>query len=113
MGRDAGTLVEDVRFDVPLYTIAQASSYVRVPPTTFRSWAKGYEVNAEPGRRVTGKPVITALTTQPGKPTIPFIALAEGMVLAAFRAAGVSLQHIRQVHPRLGGPCRTGPCPGV
>lgn len=97
----AGDLATDTRFSVPLYTVAQAARYVRVPRSTFQSWAKGYEVNAEPGRRVCGDPVITALPAGPGRPAIPFIGLAEGMVLAAFRQAGVSLQHIRQAIPVL------------
>ncbi|WP_370324924.1 DUF433 domain-containing protein [Euzebya sp.] len=94
-------VVNDVRFVVPLYTVAEAARYVRVPSSTFRAWAMGYEVNAEPGRRVSGDPVITALPADRGHPSIPFIGLAEGMVLAAFRKAGVSLQHIRQAVPVL------------
>lgn len=92
---------DDVRFAVPLYTVAEAARYVRVPSSTFRAWARGYEVNAEPGRRVSGAPVITAIPTDRGRPSIPFIGLAEGLVLAAFRKAGVSLQHIRQAVPVL------------
>lgn len=92
---------DDVRFAVPLYTVAEAARYVRVPSSTFRAWAKGYEVNAEPGRRVWGAPVITALPADRGQPSIPFVGLAEGLVLAAFRKAGVSLQYIRQAVPVL------------
>jgi uncharacterized protein (DUF433 family) len=40
--------------------------------------------------------VITSIDAVRGDPTIPFVGLAEGMVLAAFRRAGVSLQHIRR-----------------
>lgn len=103
MGRmTTGAVIEDdLRFSVPLYTVTQAARYVRVPVSTFRAWAKGYAVNAGPGRRVTGEAVITALKAAPRQPSIPFIGLAEGMVLAAFRKAGVSLQHIRQAIPVL------------
>jgi hypothetical protein len=46
---------------------------------------------------------VTALpTAKRGRPTVPFIGLAESMILAAFRQAGVSsLQHIRQTIPIL------------
>lgn len=98
---EARSRKHDVRFAVPLYTMAEAARYVRVPSSTFRAWAKGYEVNAEPGRRVSGAPVITALPADRGQPSIPFVGLAEGLVLAAFRKAGVSLQHIRQAVPVL------------
>lgn len=91
---------DDLRLAVPLYTVAEASRYVRVPESTYGTWAKGYERTLDEGRRsVRGAPVITALPAPRGRPTIPFIGLAESMVLAAFRHAGVSLQHIRQSIP--------------
>lgn len=95
------THATDIRFAVPLYTLTQAARYLRVPLSTLRSWARGYDVNAQPGRRVTGEPIITSLPPGPGRAVIPFIGLAEGMVLAAFRKTGVSLQHIRQAIPVL------------
>lgn len=96
----------DLRFDVPLYTVAEAARYVQVPASTYGTWAKGYErdLSDQRGgrRRVTGTPVITALPSrQRGAPVIPFVGLAESMVLAAFRRAGVSLQHIRRAIPVL------------
>ena len=42
-----------------------------------------------------GAPIITAFKAGPGEPTIPFVGLAEGMVLAAVRRAGVPLQRVR------------------
>jgi uncharacterized protein (DUF433 family) len=44
---------------------------------------------------VTGAPVVTSVEAERGFPAIPFVGVAEGMVLAAFRRGGVSLQHIR------------------
>lgn len=98
--------VDDVRFAVPLYTMSEAARYVRVPLTTYTSWARGYDRRFPDGqgglRRVHGEPVITAVgTASRGRPVVPFIGLAESMVLAAFRKAGVSLQHIRQAIPAL------------
>jgi uncharacterized protein (DUF433 family) len=85
----------DIRFDVPLYTMAEAARALDVPPSTFAAWAKGY-VRAFPGRRpVRGEPIVTAVLREAGQPMIPFVGLAEGMVLAAVRHAGVPLQRVR------------------
>jgi uncharacterized protein (DUF433 family) len=88
--------LDDSRFTVPLYTAAEAARFLGVHPSTFSTWAKGY-VRRPPGRReVTGAPIVTSFAAQPRYPTVPFVGLAEGMVVAAFRKAGVSLQHIRR-----------------
>lgn len=87
---------EDSRFTVPLYTVAEAARFLGVPSSTFSTWAKGY-VRRPPGRpEVEGAPIVTNIAAEPRYPTVPFVGLAEGMVLAAFRKAGVSLQHIRR-----------------
>jgi len=96
----------DLRFTVPLYTVAEAARYVRVPSSTLGDWAKGYHkpYTDRTGRRreARGEAVVTAFPpVRRGYPTIPFVGLAESMVLAAFRRAGVSLQHIRQTIPVL------------
>lgn len=84
------------RFDTPLYTTAEAARFVGVATSTFATWANGY-VRRPPGRpEVVGAPIVTSLAGERGYPSIPFVGLAEAMVLAAFRHAGVSLQHIRQ-----------------
>lgn len=88
-----------LRFETPLYTVADAARIVDVPPSTLAAWAKGY-VRRFPNRPdVTGDPVITHL--QPsgqGEPSIPFVGLAEALVLAAVRRSGVPMQRI---HPAL------------
>jgi len=86
----------DRRFTVPLYTAAEAARFLGVPSSTFSTWAKGY-IRRPPGRaEVAGAPILTSVAAERGFPTVPFVGLAEGMVLAAFRKAGVSLQHIRR-----------------
>jgi uncharacterized protein (DUF433 family) len=87
---------DDLRFSTPLYTVAEAGRALGVSPSTFATWAKGY-TRTPPGRAaVSASPVVTAITTPTrGTPTIPFVGLAEGMVLAAVRHAGVPLQRIR------------------
>jgi uncharacterized protein (DUF433 family) len=75
----------DIRFSIPLYTAAEAARAVDVPATTFARWAR-----RGPGSLVTALPI-----GGPGQPSIPFVGLAEGLVLAAVRRAGVPLQRIR------------------
>ncbi len=84
------------RFDIPLYTTAEAARFLGVPTSTFATWAKGY-VRRPPGRPVViGEPIVTSMGEERGYPTVPFVGLAEAMILAAFRQGGVSLQHIRR-----------------
>lgn len=86
---------DDVRFGVPLYTVAEAARFLAVPTSTFASWAKGYDRKPIGRKPVHGEPIITSIAAAQGQPQIPFGGLAEAMVLAAMRCAGVSLQHIR------------------
>jgi hypothetical protein len=83
------------RFNVPLYTLAEAARALDVPPATFNSWTRGYVRHRESGPDVRGEPILSDLKGGPGEPTIPFIGLAEGFVLAAIRKQGVPLQRIR------------------
>jgi len=84
----------DIRFDLPLYTVAEAARALDVPPTTLSTWAFGYVRKPTERREHRGEPVVTAFPGPQG-PRIPFVGLAEGMVLAAFRQSGVSLQRVR------------------
>lgn len=89
------------RFSTPLYTVAEAGRYLGVPTSTVRSWAHGYRITG-PGRDRTGTPILTALAAHGSRSAvIPFVGLAEGMVLTAMRRAGVSLQRIRPALARL------------
>jgi hypothetical protein len=36
-------MTRDIRFDEPLYSVAEAATCVGVPRSTFVSWARGYE----------------------------------------------------------------------
>jgi uncharacterized protein (DUF433 family) len=90
------TLIDPIRFDVPLYTIADAARIVDVPTSTLASWAKGY-VRKTPGRpEVAGGAIITQIPAHRlREPSIPFVGLAEALVLAAVRRSGVPMQRIR------------------
>lgn len=84
------------RFEVPLYTVADAARIVAVPPSTLAAWAKGY-VRRFPDRgEVAGEAVVTCLpAARRADPCVPFVGLAEALVLAAVRRSGVPLQRIR------------------
>jgi uncharacterized protein (DUF433 family) len=89
------TAVDDIRFTTPLYTLAESARFLGVHPSTFGTWAKGY-TRTPPGRKaVTGAPIVTAIADRAGAAAVPFIGLAEGLVVAGFRRSGVSMQHIR------------------
>jgi len=89
------------RFETPLYTIAEAARYLQVPASTLATWAQGY-VRRPPGRaEVRGAPILTATASSSARPTIPFVGLAEGLVLAGIRKAGVPMQRIRPALDRL------------
>lgn len=90
------------RFTTPLYSVFEASQYVGVAPSTFRSWASGYVRRSAERPIVLGDAIVTTIPGQPrGAATIPFVGLAEGLVLAGVRRAGVPLQRIRPALDRL------------
>jgi len=90
------------RFTTPLYTVTEAARYLDVPASTLATWTHGYRRNA-PGRpEVVGAPILTAVPRAAGRgPVIPFVGLAEGLVLTAMRGSRVPLQRIRPALTRL------------
>lgn len=90
------------RFATPLYTVGEAARYLDVPASTLATWTHGYRRRSAQRREVVGAPVLTALARAGGRaPSIPFVGLAEGLVLAAMRRSGVPLQRIRPALARL------------
>ncbi len=91
------------RFGAPLYTISEAARYLDVPASTLKSWTHGYNRQSAGRAPVTGKPILTSISCRgPGRsPVLPFIGLAEGLVLTAMRRSGVPLQRIRPALARL------------
>lgn len=86
----------DVRFDVALYTPRQAARYVDVPESTFKTWLLGYERTRPKGRPTVAPPILTSFPVASTRlPSIPFVGLVEGLVLAAVRRSGVPMQRIR------------------
>jgi uncharacterized protein (DUF433 family) len=92
------------RFTVPLYSVAEAARYLAIPPSTLSSWATGYTRPARGHRKAVATPAVLTSIPRAGAgraPVIPFVGLAEGVVLAAIRSSGVSLQRIRPALTRL------------
>lgn len=90
------TTLDRLRFETPLYSVAETARIVDVPPTTLATWAKGYVRRPKHAAEVTGDPVITYFSPQRrNEPTVPFVGLAEALVLAAIRRSGVPMQRIR------------------
>lgn len=87
---------DPLRFETPLYTIAEAARIVDVPASTLATWAQGY-VRRFPDRPdVHGDPIVSYVApTRDHGPAIPFVGLAESLVLAAVRRSGVPMQRIR------------------
>jgi hypothetical protein len=84
------------RFATLLYGIGEAAGYLAIPPSTLTTWAYGYERRQAGTRNASAKPIVTAVRPErAGDPAMPFIGLAEGYALAAFRHAGVPMQRIR------------------
>jgi uncharacterized protein (DUF433 family) len=70
---------DDMRFTEPLYTMREAGIYLGMPPRTFQRWA----ARGDSGK---GKSLITTIPGGGSKSiSVPFIGLAQGAVIAAFR----------------------------
>jgi uncharacterized protein (DUF433 family) len=65
----------------PIFTVQEAARGLRVSPSTLGWW--------------TGEHLVTRLPSQGRRPSLPFIGLAEALVLNSFRRSGVPLQRIR------------------
>ena len=84
------------RFETPLYGLGEAAGYLAVPPSTFATWAYGYQRRRAGDGVIVARPVITAVRpAHRHEAAVPFIGLAEAYALAAFRQAGVPMQRIR------------------
>lgn len=79
------------RFETPLYTVAETARYLDVPTSTLNSWAHGYRRQPAGRSEVVARPLLTSVGSErlARRPVIPFIGLAEGLVLTAMRRSGV------------------------
>ena len=73
-----------------------------MPRSTFSAWVRRYADEPSSSSPVRTAPLLTAMPPAAlGTATIPFVGLAEGLMLAAIRRAGVALQRIRPALDRL------------
>lgn len=78
----------DSRFRAPLYTIPEAAYYLRRAPTTLGNWVHG---GGETAPLVSSTPSPIRRQAE-----IPFIGLAEALVVAFLRRKGISMGKIRR-----------------
>jgi len=78
--------MSDLRFDTPIFTIADTHRHLDVPGTTVARWM---------ATTVAGKPLVHRLRPEsPKAPSVPFVAVVETFVLRLLRDRGMSLQDI-------------------
>lgn len=76
----------DLRFDTPIFTVAETSRHLAIPPTTVARWMT---------TNVAGKPLVHRLATaSTHAPSVPFVAVVEAFVLRLLRDEGMKLQDI-------------------
>ncbi len=93
--------MDNLRFIMPLYTIADVARILHVKPSTMRSWVRGGAKKQEQnyGNK---KPIISVKEyTERGRNSISFIGLAEAFVLSSLRRHGVPMQRIRPALTKL------------
>jgi uncharacterized protein (DUF433 family) len=84
------------KFETPLYSVSEAARFLDVARSTFNRWAHGSVRRSADGLDVVDRPTVTAVAGgRVRDASVPFVGLAEGLVLAAIRRAGVPLQRIR------------------
>lgn len=50
---------DELRFETPLYTVAEAARFLDVPVSTFATWAHGYEAHPKSHPVIKGEPILT------------------------------------------------------
>jgi len=61
------TAKHDIRFDVPMYTVAEAARALDVPPTTLSTWAFGYVRRPSGRREHRGDAILTGINAAKGQ----------------------------------------------
>jgi uncharacterized protein (DUF433 family) len=87
----AALAADDPRVTRPLFTLHESATYLGLPDSTLRAWA----------RPADGDPLVTCFPRHGRSATVPFVGFAETYVLSALRRAGVSMQRIRPAVARL------------
>src|SRR5215208_6271763 len=77
---------DDPRVTWPLFTVFEASRYLRVPNSTLRTWIAPEH----------GHALVSSIAGKPYLPRLTFVGFAEAFVIAAARNAGLSPRRIRE-----------------
>jgi uncharacterized protein (DUF433 family) len=78
--------MSDVRFDTPIFTIAETHRHLAIPASTVSRWM---------GTKVAGKPLVHRLAaSSPQAPSVPFVGVVEAFVLRLLRDRGMSLRDL-------------------
>ncbi len=76
------------RFADGFLTPTETSSYLEIPHSTLTAWLKG---------KAAGAPLVHAVEpVRKGRPSVPFIAVAEAHVLRSLRTLGLRMSEIRE-----------------
>ena len=75
--------------------MVEAARALGAPAATLSTWTRGCTRRRSGRTDTIGDSMLTALEAPPGEPSIPFVGLAEGMLLAAVRRVGIPLKRVR------------------
>ncbi|MGH2719394.1 MAG: DUF433 domain-containing protein [Actinomycetota bacterium] len=85
-----------LRFDAPLYGLAEAAGYLNVPLSTLTNRSNGYRRQRADGSEISVEPVVTLLPGQEHRqPSVPFVAVVEGLAVASCDGAGCRSKRVR------------------
>lgn len=82
--------IDTLRFAVPLYTTTEAARMLDVPHSLFGRWAAPVSASGSQARAL-----VTTVSCDAGTLTVPFVGIAEGLVVAAIHRTGVPTRRIR------------------
>lgn len=85
---------DDKRLTVPLFMPTEAAHYLAVPPNTLRNWVKGYDFPTKQGTSHS-EPIVLSLNGNQRHVRLPFIGLAQALVIDAFRRRKIHMRTIR------------------
>lgn len=71
--------------EMPAYSIPEAAHYLQMPPSTLRSWVKGWAYRTEAGKRFSSPLLMLPVHPERGSLLLSFVNVVEAHVLDALR----------------------------
>jgi uncharacterized protein (DUF433 family) len=71
--------------EMPAYSIPEAAHYLQLPPSTLRSWVKGWAYRTEVGERFSSPLIVLPALSDKGPLLLSFVNIVEAHVLDAIR----------------------------